>query len=96
VHEINIAGNDKTWDEVIRRELVIQPGDVFSSNRLRRSLREVFNLGCGFCCVVAAGDEEQALTMLRAHYPEAKRIGQAVEGSREVACPDGWPGSAVS
>jgi len=59
-------------------------------------MREVFNLGCGFCCVVAAGDEEQALTMLRAHYPEAKRIGQAVEGSREVACPDGWPGSAVS
>jgi len=45
VHEINIAGNTKTWDEVIRRELVLQPGDVFSSNRLRRSLREVFNLG---------------------------------------------------
>ncbi|MDH5628235.1 MAG: outer membrane protein assembly factor BamA, partial [Candidatus Krumholzibacteria bacterium] len=45
VHEINIAGNEKTWDEVIRRELVLMPGDVFSSNRLRRSLREVFNLG---------------------------------------------------
>jgi outer membrane protein insertion porin family len=45
VQEINIAGNQKTWDEVIRRELVLQPGDVFSSNRLRRSLREVFNLG---------------------------------------------------
>jgi outer membrane protein insertion porin family len=30
---------------VIRRELVLMPGDVFSSNRLRRSLREVFNLG---------------------------------------------------
>jgi outer membrane protein insertion porin family len=45
VREINIAGNEKTWDEVIRRELVLQPGDVFSSNRLRRSLREVFNLG---------------------------------------------------
>jgi outer membrane protein insertion porin family len=45
VRQINIAGNSKTWDEVIRRELVLQPGDVFSSNRLRRSLREVFNLG---------------------------------------------------
>ncbi len=45
VREINIAGNVKTWDEVIRRELVLMPGDVFSSNRLRRSLREVFNLG---------------------------------------------------
>lgn len=45
VRQINIAGNTKTWDEVIRRELVLLPGDVFSSNRLRRSLREVFNLG---------------------------------------------------
>lgn len=45
VREINIAGNTKTWEEVIRRELILMPGDVFSSNRLRRSLREVFNLG---------------------------------------------------
>lgn len=45
VREINIVGNSKTWEEVIRRELVLYPGDVFSSNRLRRSLREVFNLG---------------------------------------------------
>jgi len=59
-------------------------------------MREIFNLGCGFCCVVAADDEEGALASLRAHYPGAKRIGQAVEGSREVACPDGWPGSAAS
>jgi outer membrane protein insertion porin family len=45
VRRIDIAGNNKTWDEVIRRELVLMPGDVFSSARLRRSLREVFNLG---------------------------------------------------
>jgi phosphoribosylformylglycinamidine cyclo-ligase len=45
---------------------------------------EVFNLGCGFCCVVAAADEEAALAHLRGHYPEAQRIGEAVEGPREV------------
>ncbi len=38
---------------------------------------EVFNLGCGFCVVVAGGDEEVALERLRAHYPDAKRIGRA-------------------
>jgi phosphoribosylformylglycinamidine cyclo-ligase len=54
-------------------------------------MREVFNLGCGFCCVVAAEDEEEALRLLRAHCPGAARIGRAVEGAREVACPDGWP-----
>jgi phosphoribosylformylglycinamidine cyclo-ligase len=40
-------------------------------------MREVFNLGCGFCCLVAADDEAAALEMLRRHYPEAKRIGRA-------------------
>jgi outer membrane protein insertion porin family len=45
VRQINVVGNTKTWEQVIRRELVLYPGDVFASSRLRRSLREVFNLG---------------------------------------------------
>ena len=34
-------------------------------------MHEVFNMGCGFCCVVAGEHEEAALELLRAHYPEA-------------------------
>jgi phosphoribosylformylglycinamidine cyclo-ligase len=45
---------------------------------------EVFNMGCGFCCVVAAGQEEEALELLRGRYPEARRIGQARAGERVV------------
>ena len=41
---------------------------------------EIFNMGCGFCVVVPAADEDAALGLLRARYPGAKRIGQAVEG----------------
>ncbi|HEX8688863.1 MAG TPA: AIR synthase-related protein, partial [Solirubrobacterales bacterium] len=44
-------------------------------------MHEVFNMGCGFCCVVAPGDEAGAVELLRRHYPEAQRIGRAVEGS---------------
>jgi len=44
-------------------------------------MHDVFNMGCGFCCVVAPGDEEAAVESMRRHYPEAKRIGRAVEGS---------------
>jgi phosphoribosylformylglycinamidine cyclo-ligase len=40
----------------------------------------VFNMGCGFCVVVPAAEGDAALSLLRAHYPAAKRIGQAVEG----------------
>jgi phosphoribosylformylglycinamidine cyclo-ligase len=45
---------------------------------------EVFNMGCGFCCVVASADEEEAVDLLRAHYPEAKRIGRTAAGPRAV------------
>jgi phosphoribosylformylglycinamidine cyclo-ligase len=40
-------------------------------------MHDVFNMGCGFCAVVAAGAEEAALALLRRHYPGAKRIGRA-------------------
>jgi phosphoribosylformylglycinamidine cyclo-ligase len=40
-------------------------------------MHDVFNMGCGFCCVVAAADEEAAVESMRRHYPEAKRIGRA-------------------
>jgi phosphoribosylformylglycinamidine cyclo-ligase len=40
-------------------------------------MHEVFNMGCGFCCVVAAGDESAAVELLGGHYPVAKRIGRA-------------------
>jgi len=47
-------------------------------------LHDVFNMGCGFCCVVAPQDEGAALELLRAHYPQAKRIGAAAEGPRRI------------
>jgi phosphoribosylformylglycinamidine cyclo-ligase len=45
---------------------------------------DVFNMGCGFCAVVPEGDEAAALELLQAHYPEARRIGQASAGAKEV------------
>ena len=47
-------------------------------------MREVFNMGCGFCVVVPAADEDAALALLRAHYPDARRIGGVVEGPRRI------------
>ena len=41
---------------------------------------EVFNMGCGFCCVVAADEEGAALDLLRRHHPAARRIGHATDG----------------
>jgi phosphoribosylformylglycinamidine cyclo-ligase len=63
-------------------ELIAERGDVSDAE-----MHEVFNMGCGFCAVVAPGDEEAALSLLREHYPAAKRVGRAVAGPGEILRP---------
>lgn len=45
VERIDIAGNVRTEDEVIRREFLLVEGDVFNTSRLRRSRQRIVNLG---------------------------------------------------
>jgi outer membrane protein insertion porin family len=45
IRDINIAGNDRTNEHVIRRELRTLPGNKFSRTDLIRSQREIANLG---------------------------------------------------
>jgi phosphoribosylformylglycinamidine cyclo-ligase len=47
-------------------------------------MHEVFNMGCGFCVVVAARDEATALERLRRSYTGARRIGCAIDGRPRV------------
>lgn len=44
IRHINIVGNDKTKENVIRRELRVYPGDLFSRTSLMRSQREIMIL----------------------------------------------------
>ncbi len=44
IRRVNIAGNTKTKDHVIRRELYTRPGDLFSRERIVRSVRELAQL----------------------------------------------------
>ncbi len=43
--KINIRGNTKTKDKVIRRELAIKPGEVFDMVKVKRSKERIGNLG---------------------------------------------------
>ena len=45
VNKINIRGNTKTKDVVIRRELRIKPGERYDGAKLRRSKERLYNLG---------------------------------------------------
>jgi phosphoribosylformylglycinamidine cyclo-ligase len=59
--------------------LIQEQGDVGDDE-----MHEVFNMGCGFCVVVAAAHEEPAMKALQASYPDARRIGRAIEGPPAV------------
>jgi phosphoribosylformylglycinamidine cyclo-ligase len=60
-------------------DLIQERGEVSDEE-----MREVFNMGCGFCVVVPAADEGATLSPLRSHYPGAKRIGRATEGPPRI------------
>mgnify|MGYP003316625298 CR=1 FL=1 len=45
VELIEISGNARTLDEVIRREFLLVEGDAFNTSKLRRSRRRINNLG---------------------------------------------------
>ncbi|MGE4488663.1 MAG: outer membrane protein assembly factor BamA [Kiritimatiellales bacterium] len=45
IHEIDIRGNEKTRDEVMRRELAVYPGELFHQQRVETSENRLRNLG---------------------------------------------------
>jgi len=45
VELVNISGNVRTLDEVIRREVLLVEGDAFNTSKLRRSRQRIRNLG---------------------------------------------------
>ncbi|MDE6688955.1 MAG: outer membrane protein assembly factor BamA, partial [Prevotella sp.] len=42
---VRIYGNDRLYEEVVRRELRTKPGDLFSREALMRSIREIASMG---------------------------------------------------
>ena len=45
VERVNISGNTRTKDKVLRREILILPGDIFNTNRVDVSKTRLENLG---------------------------------------------------
>jgi phosphoribosylformylglycinamidine cyclo-ligase len=50
-------------------------------------LWEVFNMGCGFCCVVPWNDAERAVELLAARHPGSAVIGRATAAAGVVELP---------
>ena len=45
INHVRINGNDRLYENVVRRELRTKPGDLFSKNALQRSARELASMG---------------------------------------------------
>ena len=45
INMVNINGNDRLYEKVVRRELRTRPGDLFSRDNLMRSAREIMQMG---------------------------------------------------
>ena len=45
ISHVNINGNDRVYEEVVRRELYTKPGDLFTKDALERSYRQIGSMG---------------------------------------------------
>jgi phosphoribosylformylglycinamidine cyclo-ligase len=62
--------------------LIAERGDVALAE-----MYEVFNMGCGFCVVVADGDADTAVALLGAHHPGAAVVGRISDDAGVVSLP---------
>jgi phosphoribosylformylglycinamidine cyclo-ligase len=62
--------------------LIAELGDVPAAE-----MWEVFNMGCGFCAVVPAGDAEGAVALLAGRHPGTAVIGHVTDAGARVSVP---------
>lgn len=81
VQRINIIGNTRTKDKVIRREVLIAPGDIYSTTRVETTKRRLDNLG--YFAHVEAYPEETGVEGRRdlTVQVEEKRTGSLTFGA---------------
>jgi phosphoribosylformylglycinamidine cyclo-ligase len=63
-------------------ELIAERGDVDPAE-----MYEVFNMGCGFCCIAPAADADAALELLSLRHPGAAVIGRTTTATGVVELP---------
>jgi phosphoribosylformylglycinamidine cyclo-ligase len=57
------------------------------SDATEAELQEVFNMGCGFCCVVPATDADAAAALLGERHRGARVVGEATRAAGVVELP---------
>ncbi len=80
VRKIDIVGNDKTREKVVRRELSIYPGQKYKQSRMERSVRDVMQLKYFDNVVPDLKPNEDGTIDLVYDVQESENIGQFSAG----------------
>ncbi len=80
VGQIHIAGNTRTKEKIIRRELSIQPGDLYQTSEVISSQRKVANLGFFHGPMVEFTDSASADDIDLVFTVEERQTGRAGVG----------------
>ncbi len=81
IRDIKIKGNDITQDKVIRRELIIYPGDKYNRVKIRKSEARLRNLGYFSSVISTEEDTEKEDVYDLVFDVEEQRMGQMSLGA---------------
>jgi outer membrane protein insertion porin family len=74
VRKINIVGNNRTREKIIRRELQIHPGDLFRRNAIMRSQRQVYFLNFFDDVMPVPGDRDTTTGNLDLNFQVKEKV----------------------
>lgn len=80
VNRIDIQGNEKTLEKVIRRELQLHPGQKYKQSRMERSIREIMQLNYFDNVTPDLQPNENGTIDLLVDVEEKENIGQFTAG----------------
>ncbi len=85
LNHIRIGGNERVYEEVVRRELRTKPGDLFSKDAIMRSVRELANLN--------QFDPEKIVPDVKPDYANGTvdiNYGLVTKGGDQIELSAGW------
>ena len=93
IERISVAGNKKTKDSVILREIPLETGDIFSKKKIETGLRSLYNLGFFSAIVprIVQGSDENLIDLVinvEEQSTTSIEFGITFSGITE---PNSWP-----
>lgn len=95
INEITIIGNERVYEHVIRRELWVRPGELYSQSAILRTVRELAQMGHFDSEKLMADFQEQGINPNQEDGTVDLRFPLQTKGSDQVEFSLGWGATGV-